>query len=199
MTAPLDAGVYVHFPFCKSRCPYCDFATEARAELPHEAYAAAVLGELAARAPELAGRRLRSIYFGGGTPGLWRVAHVAAVVAAVRAAFGAATPDVEVTLEANPGDLRRDELEALRAGGVNRLSVGLQSLDDGELRLLGRRCDRAGALAALRTARAAGFDNLSCDLMFALPGQTRARFAATLDEMCALGPEHLSVYNLTVE
>jgi oxygen-independent coproporphyrinogen-3 oxidase len=200
MTAShLDLGVYVHFPFCQSRCPYCGFATEARATLPHEAYAAAVLAELGARAREVEGRRLRSIYFGGGTPGRWRVDRVAAVVAGIRAAVPARAPDLEVTLEANPGDLRAGELAALRAAGVNRLSLGIQSLDEHELRVLGRRCDRAGALAAIARARAAGFDNLSCDLMFALPGQTVARWRATLDEMCALAPEHLSVYNLTVE
>jgi oxygen-independent coproporphyrinogen III oxidase len=195
-----EVGVYVHFPFCVSRCPYCDFATEARTALPHEAYADAVLAEIAARAPDYAGRRLRSIYFGGGTPGLWRADRVAAVIARVRAAFPPpAAPPVEVTLEMNPGDAAADRFAALRAGGVNRLSLGIQSLDDDELRLLGRRHDRAEALAAFRLARAAGFENLACDLIFGLPGQPTARFGRSLDEVCALGPEHLSVYNLTVE
>ncbi|MBI5479823.1 MAG: radical SAM family heme chaperone HemW [Deltaproteobacteria bacterium] len=202
-----DLGVYVHFPFCASRCPYCDFATEARATLPHEAYADAVLAEIAARAPDWAGRTLRSIYFGGGTPGLWRADRVAAVVAAVHAAFppapatGGRAPHgpPEVTVEMNPGDADAAHLGALRAGGVNRLSLGIQSLDDDELKLLGRRHGRAAALAAFRLARAAGFENLACDLIFGLPAQPVARFAGSLDELCDLGPEHVSVYNLTVE
>jgi oxygen-independent coproporphyrinogen-3 oxidase len=197
--ATVEVGVYVHFPFCRSRCPYCDFATVARAALPHEEYAQAVLAELAARAPAYRGRRLRSIYLGGGTPGLWRPDRVVAVTAAAAAAFGARPTDLEVTLEANPGDLAQVDLDRLRAGGVSRLSLGIQSLDDDELRLLGRRGDRAGALAAIARARAAGFDNLSCDLIFALPGQTLGRLGATLDEMCGLRPEHVSVYNLTIE
>jgi oxygen-independent coproporphyrinogen-3 oxidase len=196
--AAADLGVYVHFPFCVSRCPYCDFATEARATLPHDAYAEAVTAEVAARAPDYAGRRLRSVYFGGGTPGLWRADRVAAVIAAVRAAFPSSAP-LEITVEANPGDADAAHYEALRAGGVNRLSLGLQSLDDDELRLLGRRHDRAGALAAFRLARAAGFADLAGDLIFGLPAQPVARFRRSLDELCELGPEHVSVYNLTIE
>jgi oxygen-independent coproporphyrinogen III oxidase len=196
-----DFGVYVHFPFCASRCPYCDFATEARTALPHEAYAEAVLAEIDSRAPDYAGRTLRSIYFGGGTPGLWRVDCVAAAVAAVRAVFAphGSSEAIEVTIEVNPGDAAAAHLEALRAGGVNRLSLGVQSLDDDELRLLGRRHGRAEALAAFRLARAAGFENLACDLIFGLPGQPLERFRGSLDELCDLGPEHVSVYNLTVE
>jgi oxygen-independent coproporphyrinogen III oxidase len=195
-----EVGVYVHFPFCVSRCPYCDFATEARTTLPHSNYAEAVLAEIAARAPDYAGRRLRSIYFGGGTPGLWRADRVAAVVDGIRAAFPrAAGLALEVTVEMNPGDADAAHFAALRAGGVNRLSLGVQSLDDDELRLLGRRHGRAEALAAIGLARAAGFENLACDLIFGLPGQPLARFGRTLDEVCALGPQHLSVYNLTVE
>jgi oxygen-independent coproporphyrinogen-3 oxidase len=193
-----EVGVYVHFPFCASRCPYCDFATEARAAPPHDAYADAVIAELAARGPGFATRRLRSIYFGGGTPGRWRADRVAAVVAAVGAAWPGAEA-LEVTVEMNPGDAAPEHLAALRAGGVTRLSLGLQSLDDGELRLLGRRHGRAEALAAVAAARAAGFADLACDLIFGLPGQTAARLAATLDEVCALAPEHLSLYGLTIE
>jgi oxygen-independent coproporphyrinogen III oxidase len=204
-----ELGVYVHFPFCASRCPYCDFATEARATLPHESYADAVVAEIHARAPDYADRTLRSIYFGGGTPGLWRADRVAAVIAAVRAALATSTgaaPEghgpaapLEVTVEINPGDADLGHLEALRAGGVNRLSLGVQSLDEDELRLLGRRHGRAEALAAFRLARGAGFDNLACDLIFGLPGQPLRRFRGTLDELCDLGPEHVSVYNLTIE
>ena len=200
-----EFGVYVHFPFCASRCPYCDFATEARATLPHEAYADAVIAEVHARAPDFAGRTLRSIYFGGGTPGLWRVDRVVAVIAAIHEALapGGAphgpSATMEVTLEMNPGDAEAAGLAALRAGGVNRLSLGVQSLDDDELHLLGRRHGRAEALDAYRVARAAGFEDLACDLIFGLPGQPLERFRRTLDEVCGLGPEHVSVYNLTVE
>jgi oxygen-independent coproporphyrinogen-3 oxidase len=194
-------GVYVHFPFCRSRCPYCDFATEARSILPHDEYATAVLEELRWRAPEYAGRHLRSIYFGGGTPGLWRADRVVAIIDGVTAACGGRVSDdaLEVTLEANPDDVSHMELGALRAGGVNRLSLGIQSLDDAELKTLGRRSDRATAISAIRRARAAGFARLSCDLMSGLPGQTCAQLRVTVDELIQLGPEHISIYHLTLE
>ena len=191
-------GVYIHFPYCRKRCPYCDFAVHARARIPHEEYARAVRRELDARAPLYAGRRLVSVYFGGGTPGLWRADCLGGVLAAVRAAFPA-DGAVEVTVEANPDDLPRAHLAALRAAGVNRLSIGVQSLQDKHLHTLGRLHGRAEAERAVADARAAGFDNLSVDLMFGLPAQTLTELEADLGGVLALEADHVSVYNLTVE
>lgn len=193
-------GVYVHFPFCGVRCPYCDFAVDARADVPHDGYADAVVRELAARAPWFAPGRLRSIYFGGGTPGLWRADALGRVIAAVATTFAA--PDLsalEVTVEVNPGEVDQPHLQRLRAAGANRLSIGAQSFHDEELRHLGRNHDAAAIPRAFAAARAAGFDNLTVDLMFGVPGQTLASFEASLARLLALQPEHVSAYALTVE
>lgn len=192
-------GVYIHFPYCRKRCPYCDFAVHARARIPHEQYAAAVRRELAERAPMFDGRRLRSIYFGGGTPGLWRADCLGEVLAAVRAAFAPEGEALEVTVEANPDDLPREQLDGLRAAGVNRLSLGMQSLDPKHLATLGRTHARGEAERALKEARSAGFDNVSVDLMFGIPSQTLTELESDLAGVLAMEPEHVSVYNLTVE
>ncbi|HEY2901778.1 MAG TPA: radical SAM protein, partial [Polyangia bacterium] len=159
----LPLGVYVHFPYCGVHCPYCDFAVEVAAEIPHDAYADAVVAEIAARRDWFAGAAaLVSIYFGGGTPGLWRPSALGRVVAAARAAFGDPDPAaLEITVEANPGEIDAAALGALRVAGVNRLSLGLQALDDRLLRALGRNHDASAGPAAVAAARAAGFDNLS--------------------------------------
>jgi oxygen-independent coproporphyrinogen-3 oxidase len=193
-------GVYIHFPYCRKRCPYCDFAVHARARIPHEQYATAVRRELDARAPLFApvAGSLVSVYFGGGTPGLWRADCLGSVLAAVRAAF-AAPGAVEVTVEANPDDLPRAHLDALVAAGVNRLSLGAQSLQDKHLHTLGRTHGAAAVERAVADARAAGIAQLSIDLMFALPAQTLTELEADLAGVIALGPDHVSVYNLTVE
>src|SRR3954469_21188001 len=128
-------GIYVHFPYCRKRCPYCDFAVHARKVIPHDKYADAVVRELELRAPAFPERRAVSIYFGGGTPGLWRADCVARVIRAVTEKFGAAT---EITVEANPDDLPIDHLGRLREAGVNRLSIGVQSLEPRHLHTLGR-------------------------------------------------------------
>jgi oxygen-independent coproporphyrinogen-3 oxidase len=189
-------GVYVHFPYCRKRCPYCDFAVHARQKIPHEKYAAAVLNELSFRESMFSGRRARSLYFGGGTPGLWRADCVAGVIAAVTARFGAPS---EITVEANPDDLPVDHLTQLRAAGVNRLSIGVQSLEARHLHALGRLHGAEEAACAVEDARAVGFDNLSLDLMFALPGQSMGELERDLSGLLAMAPDHLSVYNLTVE
>ncbi|HEX6836223.1 MAG TPA: radical SAM family heme chaperone HemW [Polyangia bacterium] len=195
-------GVYIHFPYCRKRCPYCDFAVHARARIPHEQYAAAVRAELAERAPLFAGRRLTSVYFGGGTPGLWRADCLGDVLAAVRASFPraeGAAGEMEVTVEANPDDLPREQLDGLRAAGVTRLSLGVQSLEPKHLASLGRTHARGEAERALADARAAGFDNISVDLMFGMPSQTLTELESDLAGVLAMEPEHVSVYNLTVE
>lgn len=189
-------GLYVHFPFCQTRCPYCDFATDARADVPHQAWTDAVVAELELRAPLFSGP-LSTIYFGGGTPSLWRPECVAKVVRAACARLGSALE--EVTLEANPGDADLARFAALREAGIDRLSLGVQSLSDRFLKVLGRRHDAHQAREAVAGARAAGIENLSCDLMFALPDQTLADLRADLDALIQLGPDHVSAYALTVE
>lgn len=193
-----DVGVYVHFPWCRIRCPYCDFAVAVAplADIPHDAYADAVLAELERRAPDYSGRVLRSIYFGGGTPALWRADALARVIAAVRDRLG---DPAEITVEANPQDCVPGTLAALRAAGVTRLSIGAQSFRDDDLVFLGRDHSATASLAAAAAARAAGFPVVSLDLIFALPGRTLDDWRRTLDAACALAPEHLSVYQLTIE
>jgi oxygen-independent coproporphyrinogen-3 oxidase len=194
-------GVYVHFPFCSVRCPYCDFAVDTRAEIPHDLYADAVIAELAARAGWFQGAGpLVSIYFGGGTPGLWRPDALGRVIAAARATFGAPpAADLEITVEVNPGEVDAVHLRALRAAGVNRLSIGVQALEDRLLVALGRNHDAEAGPAAVAAARAAGFDNLSIDLIFGVPGQTRDDWGRAIEGAVALAPEHLSAYALTIE
>jgi oxygen-independent coproporphyrinogen-3 oxidase len=188
-------GLYVHFPWCRVRCPYCDFAIAVAplAEIPHRAYADAVLAEHAARRPRFAGRELRSIYFGGGTPALWAPAEIARIV---EAAGGA---PAEVTVEANPNDCTPATLRALCDAGVNRISIGAQSFRDDELVQLGRDHDGRQALAAVEAARAAGLARVSLDLIFALPGRDLAAWRRTLETAIALAPDHVSAYQLTVE
>jgi oxygen-independent coproporphyrinogen-3 oxidase len=197
----LPLGVYVHFPFCGLRCPYCDFAVDTRAEIPHDAYADAVCAELADRRAWFAGSGpLVSIYFGGGTPGLWRPEALGRVLDAVRAAFGEVpAADLEITVEANPGEVDQARLGALRAAGVNRLSLGAQALDDRLLLALGHNHSAAAVPVAVRAARAAGFEELSLDLIFGVPGQTRDDWRRSLDGVIALGPDHVSAYALTIE
>jgi oxygen-independent coproporphyrinogen-3 oxidase len=197
-------GVYIHYPFCSVRCPYCDFAVDVRREIPQIRYADAVVTELLARAPWFSANNeapvLRSIYFGGGTPGLWLPAEVGRVVDTVRRCFDAAAPSaLEITLEANPGEIETERLAAFAAAGVNRVSLGVQSLDDPTLVRLGRNHSAAAAPAAVAAVRRAGIDNLSCDLMFAVPGQSLPLWQRSLEELIALGPEHVSAYALTVE
>lgn len=190
-------SVYVHIPFCARKCLYCDFySIEAPGEV--EAFLAALdreVGLVQAGAP---GSKVQTIFLGGGTPSLLAPAQVEAILRRLRSAFAVA-PDAEITLESNPGTLTRDSLAAYRAGGVNRLSLGVQSFHDLELRALGRIHSADDARRAIGDARAAGFDNLSLDLIYALPGQSLARWEATLRTAVQLAPEHVSAYALTIE
>ncbi len=190
-------GVYIHFPFCRSKCGYCDFASSAVAEIPHLQYAEAVLEELAGRAGAFAGRELKSIYLGGGTPSLWDPRQVARIIQGICRAFNWTT-EPEITLEVNPGTVDQGTLIALRGAGVNRLSIGIQSLDDTTLRLLTRTHDARDAIQATRQARSAGFDNLSCDLICGIPGQTIAHHRRQLQGLLDLRPDHISLYGLTL-
>ncbi len=195
-------GVYIHFPYCRKRCPYCDFAVHARRDIPHERYERAVIKELSVRAPLFAGRRGVSIYFGGGTPGLWRPDSIARVIGAVRSELDMER-ELEITVEMNPeGPEGVDfdaHLEALARAGVNRLSIGAQSFDGGQLATLGRLHQPHHSMRAMKSARAGGFRNLSLDLMFALPGQTAVALDRELDALLSLEPDHVSAYTLTIE
>lgn len=196
-------GVYVHLPFCERVCPYCDFAVLAARPLAAEVedrYVAGVLAELAARRVDFPDRRLASVYLGGGTPSLFRPGSVARLLGAIREAFPEpADPPIEITLELNPSTVERARLPEFRAAGVTRLSVGVQSFDDAMLKRLGRAHRADAAHATLAAARAAGFDDLSLDLIFAGPGQTLDDLERDLDAVVAFGPEHVSSYELTWE
>lgn len=192
-------GLYVHLPWCVRKCPYCDFNSHrAPATLPESAYVEALLRDLDQDLPLVAGRALGSIFFGGGTPSLFSADAIAGLLQgfAARCEF---IDGIEITLEANPGTAEQQRFQAYRQAGVNRLSLGIQSLDDGMLRSLGRIHGRAEALAAVATARGAGFDNLNLDMMVGLPGQSLAAALQDIDELIALSPEHISYYQLTLE
>ena len=197
---PLDTplALYLHIPFCAVRCAYCDFNTYAGLERLFGPYTAA-LAEDIRRAGAARGRPpARTIFIGGGTPTVLPAELLAHALAACRDAFDVA-PDAEITSEANPGTVDGAHFTALRALGINRLSMGVQSFDDAELRWLGRLHGADEAEAAFHAARAAGFDNINLDFMFGLPGQTPDTWARTLERALRLAPEHLSLYSLTVE
>jgi oxygen-independent coproporphyrinogen-3 oxidase len=190
-------ALYVHWPFCVSKCPYCDFNSHVRESVDQAAWREALLRDLAWEAGVYPGRPLSSIFFGGGTPSLMEPATVAALIEAAGRHWGLA-PDVEITLEANPSSVEAARFADLAAAGVNRVSLGLQALDDPALRFLGRAHDSAEGLAALATAQAC-FDRVSFDLIYALPGQTEAAWAAELGRALGFGTGHASLYQLTIE
>ncbi|MGH8680886.1 MAG: radical SAM family heme chaperone HemW, partial [Burkholderiales bacterium] len=189
---------YVHLPWCVRKCPYCDFNShELRRELPEAAYVDAVIADLDAALPSVWGRRVYSVFFGGGTPSLFSAAAIERLLSAFRARLPLAA-DAEVTLEANPGTVEAEKFRAFRAAGVNRLSVGIQSFDPRQLAALGRIHDDREARRAVEVARAS-FENFNLDLMYALPGQTIAEAEADVAEAIATGAPHLSFYHLTIE
>ncbi len=192
-------GIYVHYPYCARHCPYCDFTVAVTREIPHARYRDAVLAELSARAPAFAhlGPAV-SLYFGGGTPGLWPAACVGAVIDAVAAGPGLAA-DAEITIECNPEDVDAARLRGLRLAGVNRLSLGAQSFDDALLLRLGRAHTADDVRRAVALARGVGFEALSLDLMHGEQGQTLAAALADVDLACDLAPTHVSTYQLTIE
>ena len=201
LDASRPLGVYVHVPFCRARCPYCDFATTVREPIPHDDYAAAVTAELSARGGWFRGERapdLRSIYFGGGTPGLWRPQAIGRVIETTRRIFDASGP-LEITVETNPGEVTAESAAGLRAAGVNRVSLGMQAFQDHLLAAIGRQHNVAAIAAAVQSVRSAGIDNLCADLMFGLPGQTMDDWRQSLDALVALAPEHITAYALTIE
>ncbi|MEE8392105.1 MAG: radical SAM family heme chaperone HemW [Anaerolineae bacterium] len=194
----MQVAIYIHIPFCRSRCTYCDFNTYAGLGTLLPAYVAAVCQEI-----KLAGERwghliVPTIYFGGGTPSILPPDLLAELLHALRSTFHV-SQDAEITLEANPGTVNANRLRQLRTSGMNRLSLGVQSAHDDELGLLGRIHTWAEAVETVKAARGADFDNLSLDFIFGLPGQTLARWKETLDAALALSPEHLSLYCLIIE
>ena len=191
-------GLYVHIPFCQYKCTFCDFATFAGKDDQMDGYVEALLREVAMRTPDGPARRASTIFFGGGTPSLLPVAQIGRILDALRSAF-VLDPGAEVTLEANPGNLDLAAMRALRAVGVTRLSVGVQSLSDRVLAGVNRLHSGREAIRTLETARQAGFESVSADLMFGLPGQERDDWEATLRGLVAVGPDHLSVYGLILE
>lgn len=201
-TSLTDTSVYVHFPWCLKRCPYCDFATRKidRPHIPHDRYADAVLAELALRTSDIRKRRLKSVFFGGGTPSLWRADALGRVLNGILSAFGQSqvSDDCEVTVECNPSSLDAHAAAELRSVGVNRLSIGVQSLSDERLRFLGRFHDAQQAIASLEAAQRV-FSRVSADLMFGMPGQPIESLEAEVEQLRSLGVQHLSAYSLTIE
>ena len=192
-------SLYVHLPWCVRKCPYCDFNSHAqRGELPFDAYVAALVADLEHDLPLAWGRTVRTVFFGGGTPSLFPPEAIDAFLqqASSRLRFA---PDCEITLETNPGTAEHGKFEGYLAAGVNRLSFGVQSFDDGCLQRLGRIHDSREAEAAVKLAQDAGFDNINLDLMYALPGQTLAMAESDLQRAFGLSPTHVSHYQLTLE
>ncbi len=193
-------AVYIHFPYCLSKCPYCDFASTAAKVVPEERYAAAIARELAWRADRwgLRQREVHSVFFGGGTPSLWHPRFVGQVLDTLTSTFRV-SPDIEVTLEANPGAADAERFAGYRQAGVNRLSMGVQSFNPLTLKALGRAHDGPTAVKAYGYARAAGFENISMDFIYGVQGQTAQQVRADAEQAAAMGSEHLSAYALTLD
>jgi len=199
MNCPIPLSLYVHIPWCVKKCPYCDFNSHAMREpIDQLGYIDALLRDLDQEVARASLPPVQSVFIGGGTPSLFEGAAIGRLLEGVarRAVLAA---DAEITLEANPGTAEARRFADYCAAGVNRLSIGVQSLDDGKLRALGRIHGATEALDAYELARAAGFDNINLDLMYGLPGQTTPQAIADLRRLVALGSEHLSWYQLTLE
>ncbi len=190
-------GLYLHVPFCRTRCRYCDFYRVGENRARMDRFLLALGEEIEGWRGQLAGRRVETVFFGGGTPSLLAPAEIADVLARLGGVFSFDS-GVEITAEANPSDLSQGWLDGLRAVGVDRLSIGIQSFVDRELRLLGRRHDGAAAAEVVSRARRAGFENLSLDLMIGIPAQTDGSFATSVERAIALEPDHMSLYLLEV-
>jgi len=190
--------MYIHMPWCARKCPYCDFNShEARGAVPEERYVEALIADLDRALPQVWGRRVYSIFFGGGTPSLFSARSVDAILSAVRARVALAA-DAEITLEANPGTAEAGKFRDFRAAGVNRLSVGIQSFDPRHLKSLGRIHDEREARCAIEMAMR-NFDNVNLDVMYGLPAQTVEEARADIEAALAFGTSHLSCYHLTIE
>lgn len=198
-TGPADEplGLYVHWPFCASKCPYCDFNSHVTEHVDHARWQAALVAELETLAARVGPRPLSSIFFGGGTPSLMDPETVAAVIARAQSLLRFSN-DVEISLEANPTSVESGKLARFQAAGINRISLGIQALNDSDLKFLGRTHTAAEAIAAIEIARSC-FDNVSFDLITARPDQDLEAWLAELTRAVALGTDHLSIYHLTIE
>jgi oxygen-independent coproporphyrinogen-3 oxidase len=196
---PFPLSLYVHLPWCVRKCPYCDFNSyRVPDEINERAYVEALLRDLDQDMPRVWGRRINSIFLGGGTPSLFSSGSIDALLSGIRARLPF-DGDMEVTLEANPGTADTAHFRGFRGAGINRLSIGIQSFDPQKLTRLGRIHGREEALGAVAAARAAGFDNINLDLMYGLPQQTLAEALDDLETAVRLEPDHLSLYQLTIE
>jgi oxygen-independent coproporphyrinogen-3 oxidase len=196
----MSFSLYIHIPWCQSKCPYGDFNSHAAAVWPEDEYVRALIAEMERRASELAwnGNSLRTIFFGGGTPSLFDPKSIGRILDVAQRLFGL-EPDVEITLEANPGTVDFTKLAGMRAAGINRISFGAQSFNPAILKFLGRIHSAEETREAARAAHRAGFERLNLDIIFAVPGQTLADVRHDIAEVVALGPDHVSAYNLTFE
>ncbi len=198
------ASIYVHFPYCLEKCPYCDFVSYKveRSDIDHRAYTDAIIAELEHRARGLAAAgtdySIASVFFGGGTPSLWEPSQLARVVSRAKELFKTSR-DLEITVECNPTSLDEDRAQALASASVNRLSIGTQSLEDEQLKYLGRLHDAGGAVRAIRDAQRSKIERISTDLIFGLPNQAPENAAAQAGKLADLGLTHLSCYQLTIE
>ncbi|MDX1796541.1 MAG: radical SAM family heme chaperone HemW, partial [Hydrogenovibrio sp.] len=197
-TQPLPLSLYVHYPWCIQKCPYCDFNSHTLGDDQESAYLSAMIRQLEQTLPSVWGRPIQSIFFGGGTPSLISEAGLDRFLSQVRALLGF-QPDIEITLEANPGTVDFEKFAGFRQAGINRLSMGVQSFDDQKLDALGRIHSADEAYLAVEAAKKAGFDNFNLDLMFALPNQTLSEAIKDVETAIALAPPHLSHYQLTLE
>ncbi len=191
-------GIYIHIPFCVSRCAYCDFCSTTGAAKRMPKYQDALLAHIRESAPQLAPYLIDSVYFGGGTPSYYGARRITELLDAIKT-YGQLLKTAEITVECNPDTVRLGELRALRRAGVNRLSIGMQSANDDILRLIGRRHDFRQVEKAVEAARRADFDNLSLDLIYGLPSQTPGDWADSLSRALELRPEHISCYGLKLE
>jgi len=191
-------GLYVHVPFCKTKCPYCDFNTYQGIENLMEPFLHALTTEIECWGEALDHAAVKSVFFGGGTPSYLPPGYIEKILGSIQGSFQVG-PAAEITIEANPGDLDEAACAGILAQGVNRLSIGVQSLDNDLLNLLGRRHQASEAVQAFEAARQAGFDNVNLDLMYGLPNQSMDQWRQTLDALTGLAPEHISLYALTLE
>jgi putative oxygen-independent coproporphyrinogen III oxidase len=196
---PPPLSLYVHIPWCVKKCPYCDFNSHVRAGgLPEKEYIAALLQDLEMELPAIWGRSIISVFIGGGTPSLFNAESIDSLLSGLRARLNLA-PDIEITLEANPGTVEQRRFCEYRACGVNRISIGVQSFNPAHLQKLGRIHDENEAAGAVKAAQQAGFDNINIDLMYGLPGQTLQQATADIRTAIGLEPSHISHYQLTIE
>jgi oxygen-independent coproporphyrinogen-3 oxidase len=191
-------GLYIHLPWCEKKCPYCDFNSHQADSIPEQAYIAALLDDLEQDLPLIWGRRIDSIFIGGGTPSLFSATAIDQLFSGLRSLLNFA-PAIEITMESNPGSADAQNYQGYREAGVNRLSIGVQSFNDQSLAVLGRVHNGQQAERAFAIARQAGFDNINLDLMFGLPAQSLVAANSDLNQAIKLAPEHISLYQLTLE